>query len=332
MSSSVASGRAAGAAPLFTVVVPTYERAGSLAACLSALAAQEFPAGRFEVVVVDDGGAVPPSELVARFQSRLDVRLITQTNAGPASARNAGAAAARGEYLAFTDDDCVPDARWLTALAAAFAEHPSSAVAVGGRVVNALSDGVYSVASQLLIEFLYEYYNYAGAGGGRFFITANLAVPAAGFRAVGGFDVTFPLAGAEDRDFCDRWRERGFDMAYADAAVVHHAHGLGLRSFCRQHFNYGRGAHYLHRTRARRGERRLRIEPLRFYAKLIGYPLSKSREARRARLALLLFLSQVTYGGGYFFERGLALLSWRQGGGRRRRRNDAEEEAAARTG
>ena len=288
------------AQPLFTVVVPTFNRTDSLEACLQALAAQDFPRDRFEVVVVDDGSAAPPRGIVERLAGRLDVRLLEQANAGPAAARNAGAAAARGAYLAFTDDDCLPDPRWLGALAAAASLHPGSAV--GGRVVNALGDGVYATASQMLIDFLYDYYNAADTGG-RFFITSNLALPAARFRDVGGFDVSFPLAAAEDRDVCDRWREQGFEMAYAPAAVVRHAHALTLRSFCRQHLNYGRGAHHLHRARSRRGEGRLRVEPLRFYSRLILYPVSKGAGRRAPALSLLALLSQVMYASGYALER-----------------------------
>ena len=195
--------------PFFSVVVPTFQRPEGLARCLEALAAQEFPRDRFEVVVVDDGSAEPPRSVVARFARMLDVRLIEQRNSGPAAARNAGAAAARGDYLAFTDDDCRPDPHWLRALDDVVARHPGCAV--GGRVENALADGLYSTASQLLIDFLYEYYN-GREGVSRFFITSNLAFPTNAFRALGGFDVSFPLAAAEDRDGCDRWREAGQTM------------------------------------------------------------------------------------------------------------------------
>jgi len=268
----------------FSVVVPTFQRPEGLARCLEALATQELPRDRFEVVVVDDGSPNPPREIVARFASALNVRLIEQANAGPAAARNAGAAAARGELLAFTDDDCRPDPHWLRALDEMVARHPGCAI--GGRVENVFGDGLYSTASQLLIEFLYEYYN-VGEGAGRFFITSNLAFPTSAFRALGGFDTSFPLAAAEDRDVCDRWREAGHTMVYADDAVVHHAHALRLGSFCRQHFNYGRGAYYLHRARARRGEAPLRVEPLRFYARLVTYPLGKSAAPRSFALAAL---------------------------------------------
>ncbi len=286
--------------PTYSVVVPTYQRGTALERCLHALASQTLERDRFEVIVVDDGSIAPPRAAVARASALLDVRLIEQANAGPASARNAGARAARGEYVVFTDDDCRPDPGWLRAIDLSATRHPGCAI--GGRVVNALGDGLYSSASQLLIEFLYDYFN-VDVEGGRFFITSNLAQPTRSFHAIGGFDVTFPLAAAEDRDLCDRWREAGLAMVYCNDAIVHHAHDLGLRSYCRQHFNYGRGAFHLHRARARRGERPLRVEPPRFYSRLVGYPFGRGEGARAVPLSALMALSQGVYVLGYVSER-----------------------------
>jgi GT2 family glycosyltransferase len=288
--------------PTFSVIVPTYQRTASLERCLAALGAQTLERDRFEVIVVDDGSTEPPRAAVARAAGggAMNVRLIEQANAGPASARNAGANAARGAYVAFTDDDCRPDVGWLLALDAMAARHPECAI--GGRVVNALGEGIYSTASQLLIEFLYDYYN-VDETGGRFFITSNLALPTQAFRQIGGFDTSFPLAAGEDRDLCDRWREAGLRMVYCDQAIVHHAHALGMRTFCRQHFSYGRGAFHLHRARARRGEAPLRVEPANFYTRLVGFPFGRMAGARAAALSALMALSQAVYVSGYVAER-----------------------------
>src|SRR4051794_20266715 len=110
--------------PFFSVIIPTYERPGLITACLRAFTQLDYPVGRFEVIVVDDGSAHSVDSVIEQFRGRLDVRVLTQENTGPAGARNFGAAQARGEFLAFTDDDCFPDAGWLRALASYFARTP----------------------------------------------------------------------------------------------------------------------------------------------------------------------------------------------------------------
>lgn len=287
-------------APTFSVIVPTYERRERLERCVRALADQSLARERFEVIVVDDGSAVRPRDVIERYAAAIDVRLIETEHGGPAKARNGGATAARGRYLVFTDDDCIPDRDWLSAIAATVEANPGQAV--GGAVINALGDDAYSTASQMLIDFLYEYFN-VQATGGRFFITANLTFPAKQFRAAGGFDVTFPLAAAEDRDMCDRWREHGHEILYCEEAVVHHAHVLTLMSFMRQHYNYGRGAHHLHRARARRGIEELVVEPPHFYSRLVSFPLGRAPTGRALVLSALLLLTQISYATGYFTER-----------------------------
>lgn len=285
--------------PFFSIVVPTYRRSQQLTDCLEALVRLDYPRDRFEVIVVDDGSEVPPEDVVAPFRARLPVTLVIQPHAGPAAARNAGAARARGCVLVFTDDDCAPAGDWLARLEARFAESPGRAV--GGRTVNLLVDNPYSTASQQLIDCLYGYYN-AGASGAGFLASNNLAMPAEHFRAMGGFDTDFPRAAGEDRELCYRWLHHGHRMIYAPEALVHHAHHLTFGGFLRQHFNYGRAAFHFHLKRMRRGEQRVRLEPLSFYLNLLRYPLSEGRGLRAARLMALLALSQVANALGYLWE------------------------------
>lgn len=284
--------------PRFTVVVATYNRPDLLEGCLQALAAQDLGRDAFEVLVVDDGSASPQREVVTRFSTLLDARVLEQPNAGPASARNTGAWGARGLFLAFTDDDCRPDPTWLRALDGALERHPNSAI--GGVVVNRL-DNPYSTASQLLIDFLYDYFERHDVRG-RFFVTSNCAVPSELFKQVGGFDLTFPFAAGEDRDLCERWQQRGLKLVYSDRARVYHAHSLTLRSFCRQHFTYGRGAWFLRNARQRRGGEPLRVRPAEFYTRLVLFPFGKAPWHRAIALSALVALSQAAYVSGYVWQ------------------------------
>src|SRR5919108_1521730 len=110
--------------PFCSVIVPTRGRPDQLRDCLESLAQLEHPRERYEVIVVDDGGSLVPATYVDAFSERLDLRMLSQRRSGPAAARNAGAAKARGQLLAFTDDDCLPDRPWLAQLVAAFEENP----------------------------------------------------------------------------------------------------------------------------------------------------------------------------------------------------------------
>lgn len=290
----------------FSIIVPTYNRPDRLRQCLEALAHLAYARDRFEVIVVDDGSTMPLEPLIEAVRPRLDVTLLRQANAGPASARNAGAARSRGTFLAFTDDDCMPQPGWLTAFARRLAEHPDHMV--GGRTVNALTGNPFAAASQRLIDYLYTYYD-AAAGRAAFFTSNNMALPKARFESLGGFDTTFPRAAGEDRALCDRWLHAGYEMTYAPEAEVLHAHNLNGRTFWRQHFNYGRAAYTFHQQRMQRGQRRLTPEPLRFYTDLLRYPFEVNDASGAWREALLLGVSQVANAMGFAWEKTHARLT-----------------------
>jgi len=275
--------------PVFSIIIPTYNRPGQLADCLEALAQLDYPPDRFEVLVVDDGGAVSPASVVDRFQQCLAIRLIRQANAGPGSARNTGAKNAKGQILAFTDDDCLPQSDWLRTLAMRFLS-ASDSVFVGGHVVNLLVNNRYAVASQLIVDMGHAYHN-NDPERARFFTANNLAIPADRFRELGGFDVTFGTTASEDRDICGRWLHRGYRMIFASEAVVGHAHRLTWRSFFWQHFNYGRGAVRLQRARKRQGWE-IFSPDLNYYRRLLQAPFLQLPLQQATMLAGLLFLSQ----------------------------------------
>lgn len=248
----------------FAIIVPTHNRPDGLARCLDSIARLRYPRTDFEVIIVDDGShvSVTPTIDDARRRHRLDVTLVRQDNAGPAAARNTGAARARARYLAFTDDDCEVDPEWLTNLERQIGQRGDAMV--GGRTVNRLGHNVYSTASQLIVDSVYAFYN-SDADAPRFFATSNMAVPLRQFLELGGFNAEVFSHASEDRDLCQRWLDRGWALAYAGDAVVHHSHALRFWSFCRQHFTYGRGAYCFARAHLRHKRLHSR-RPFRFHA------------------------------------------------------------------
>lgn len=283
--------------PTFTIVIPTYGRPRQLTGCLESLSALEFPSEDMEVVIVDDGSEAPAHDIVSEFQNRLALRMIVQQHAGPATARNRGVEKARGTFIAFTDDDCRPERDWLLKLKERFAVNPDWVVA--GNTVNALEDNPYAAASQAIIDYLNSYYNVKDA---RFMTSNNLALSRERFMKIGGFDTSFPLAAAEDREFCDRCIHYGYETVFAPEVVVRHAHALTASRFLRQHYNYGRGADKFHRIRAGRTSDKFKIEPLHFYTNLLGYPWKTSGK-NKPFVALLIFMSQAANLAGFFREK-----------------------------
>lgn len=282
-----------GAGPLLSVVIPTFNRADRLRACLDALAGQTFR--EFEVVVVDDGSAEPMSTVVEPFTDRLSLHCVRQVNAGPAAARNHGARLARGRFLAFTDDDCRPRPDWLAALAAACEAAPDALI--GGRSDNAIEGSVCSGASQDLVSFLYDH-ALSSPDGFDFFTSNNMACAREAFLRLGGFDESFPLAAGEDREFGLRWKRTGGALKYCEAARVDHHHALNLRGFWRQQSNYGRGAAQLRRRFNERRDKPVPFAGVGFYAGLVTYPFRAHRPQSLRRSGLLV-LSQVAMVAGY---------------------------------
>jgi glycosyltransferase involved in cell wall biosynthesis len=238
-----------GGLPAATVIVPTRDRPESLRRCLEAIAGLDYPLDRLEAIVVNDAGREPLGPLLDPLRERLALRLLDGDGSGPGAARNAGIAAASGELLAFTDDDCEPDSGWLALLARAIGDRERLA---GGQTVNALTANGYSAASQAITDAVYAHYN-PDPRKAAFLASNNVAGPKGAFARLGGFDERFALAAGEDRDLCSRWLEQEGELAYVPGAVVRHSHGLDLSGFWRQHYGYGRGTYLQRRLRAERG-------------------------------------------------------------------------------
>ena len=281
--------------PKISIIIPTYNRPGPLTACLESLARLRYPREQFEVIVVDDGGSLDLGPIIDPLRDVINIGLITQENTGPAGARNKGAANAKGEFIAFTDDDCVPQEDWL----AIFVQHlqQDPAKMYGGHTVNLLENNIYSTASQALIDYLYGYYN-SSPGQAHFCASNNMAVAKKLFDDIKGFDSTFPGACGEDRELCDRWLHSGRAMSYIAEAKINHNHNLSFNTFLQQHFNYGTGALRFRQARTARGQKPQRTEPPAFYFGLVSYAWKK-RGHRPLSLSALLVLSQVANVAGF---------------------------------
>ena len=285
--------------PFFSIIIPTYNRTAQLTNCLHSLTLLDYPCNCFEVIVVNDGGDKTLEAIVDQISNQINLKLVTQPHSGPAAARNSGAVKAKGEFLAFTDDDCMPAPDWLQVLAFNFTQKPNCIV--GGRTINLLTNNIYSTMSQLIVDIVYRHYN-AKPHKSRFFTSNNMALPTDHFFAIGGFNPNFTTS--EDREFCGRYLYHGFQLIYASEAIVYHAHSLKFRTFCQQHFNYGRGAFRFHLTRISRGSGSL-LKDSKFHLNLrnwLLYPFSQVQVSKVMSVVLLLIVWQVVNAAGFFWE------------------------------
>lgn len=215
---------------LISVIIPVYNGAQTLPACLRALKKQTVSPEAFEIIVVDDG-STDGSALVAQQPG---VRVIRQNNAGAAAARNHGARVAQGELLLFTDADCVPAPDWVAQLSAPFAD----ATVAGAK-------GVYQTAQTELtprfvqMEYESKYERMADAETIDFVDTYSAAYRREVFWAVGGFDVTFPGASVEDQEFSFRVAEAGHRLVFAPQAMVLHTHDRSAPEYARRKYSIG---------------------------------------------------------------------------------------------
>jgi GT2 family glycosyltransferase len=282
----------------FSVIIPTYNRPAFLRRCLQSLVLQNYSKRNYEVIVVDDGSVPPIPDSIRTEFSRIAILLFRNSqNLGPAAARNRGAEYARGQYLAFMDDDCLAHADWLAKLKAVLT--PISSSAVGGRIIEG-GNTLYSAASHAILDAVYEYYNASGDGP-RFFACGNLIVPAKEYRDLGGFLPEFRAS--EDREFCARWLRHGHRLAFAPEAIVIHQSHLRLRPFLRCHYNYGRGAYRFRALQAKNLNRRLELEPLVFYWQLVRHSLSRQAGLHGIAIFILTVLSQMASLTGFLVEK-----------------------------
>jgi len=225
-------------APRVSVVLPTFNRADMLAACLRALDAQRLSPADYEVVVVDDGSTDRTPAVIGQWTSRTGMarRAYSRANGGPAAARNDGIRRARGALIAFLDDDCIPDADWLPSLLDAFPADASCA-GIGGRIVGA-SDALVA----RYVDWRGLLVHQRSGDGIVYLVTANALFQKRCLLEVGGFDERFRWAGGEDPELARRLRARGYYLLATERARVVHRHRETFRELMDMATRYGRGA------------------------------------------------------------------------------------------
>jgi cellulose synthase/poly-beta-1,6-N-acetylglucosamine synthase-like glycosyltransferase len=218
--------------PYVSVIVPVRDGESTIADCLDAILATDYPPDRREIFVVDNGS----SDGTAGLIKARPVGYLREEEPGVSNARNRGIAESRGEILAFVDADCRVEPQWLTELVRPF-ENPDVG-SVAGDLQHAPPT---TAAERQAARMLGNWQRFAFTSNPAYPITANAAYRRDVLELIGPFDPH--LTRAQDVELGLRFQERsGRRLAYAERATARHRHRTTQRGFFRQQLGWAYGA------------------------------------------------------------------------------------------
>ncbi len=244
-------------APFVSVIIPTHNRPERIKRCLRSLLALHYP--HYEIIVVDNAPSTTDTAdfIQQAYNDVPQVRYVREDHPGPSWARNCGMMAARGEILAFIDDDEIADPYWLVELVKGFSLSED---------VTCVTGLVLPLELETPAQFWFEEYGGYGKGFSRrtfdmqenrpniplypytiglFGTGGSMAFRAAFLRSIGGFDPTLggtsPTLCAEDTAMFFQVVIRGYKLTYEPASIVYHPHHRDYLHLRKQIYNYGAG-------------------------------------------------------------------------------------------
>lgn len=214
--------------PRVSIIVCTRNRADSLVETLNSIrtAAIASPDVGIELVVVDNGSTDGTADVVAAWAGKSSTpatRIVPEPRAGLSIARNTGVAAAAGDIILFTDDDCRLAPDYLSRLIGAYADQAGAAI-IGGRVeLGDDRDLPMSIKTDRTAAI------YDGVNPGAFLMGSNLTLNRAAWTRVGLMDERLgagtPLKASEETDYVHRAHRAGIPILYRPDMCVFHFHG-----------------------------------------------------------------------------------------------------------
>lgn len=219
----------------YSFVIPVYNRPDEVDELLESLTRQDYK--DFEVVVVEDGSAVPCAEVVDRYASRLDVHYFSKSNSGPGQTRNYGVEHSRGEYVLILDSDVVLPEGYLSAVEAELSAHPCDAFGGPDRAHES-----FTPMQKAINYAMTSFFTTGGIRGGKkkmdkFYPRSfNMGVRRSTYLALGGFS---KMRFGEDIDFSTRIFKGGYACRLFPEAWVWHKRRTDLRKFFKQVHNSG---------------------------------------------------------------------------------------------
>jgi GT2 family glycosyltransferase len=243
--------------PFVSIIIPTRNRPERIPSCLRSLLALNYP--HFEIIVVDNAPSTSATaDLIQQsYREVPQVRYVREDHPGLSWAHNCGRMAARGEILAFTDDDVVVDPYWLIELIRGFSLADNVGCVTGlvlpleletpaqlwfeefGGFNKGFTRRIFDMEGNHPKTPLYPY------TAGRFGTGANMAFTAAFLESAGGFDLALgtgtPAQNGEDLAVFFQVVSQGYKLVYTPAALLYHLHRQDYAGLVKQIYTYGVG-------------------------------------------------------------------------------------------
>lgn len=225
-----------------SVAIITRYRANDLKECLESLSYQAKQA--YEVIVVDNGPSLETSGVVKEAKKFLPIKYVVESRVGVPYARNKALKVAKGEVIAFCDDDCILDKRWLEQIELAFRKKPRGQFLVG-KSENYYPQNIFAQAS----FFFYKKWRRESVA----FDTKNGAFEREPvLKSKIRFDNKFALFGCgEDVDFGEKLIEKGMKICYWPRMVVYHKEPNTFLRLLKSRFERGRLICFLKKVKKR---------------------------------------------------------------------------------
>lgn len=310
------------------MIIPTMNRSYLLAEAVASVRRQFFPTSEYEIILVDNGSTDRTEELIKRLNQDggKPICYVREERRGLHWARHAGAKMAQGEVLAYIDDDCVVEPKWLAELKRAY--HELDADAAGGKILIRWDReppswvipyeevlGKLDYGSEMMLLQAGQYIN-----GGNFSIRRERLFEIGGFNPD---QIDNYLIGDGETGLCDKIYRTGWRMIWVPGALVWHLQTVDrnatLQDLRRRFWNNGIANAYAILKRQPKGRCRLLCRSVRSFCHFITYKLRVVRHYilrnddayRWCKFQEAYHKAQVAYYLRLIWDRRLRLVVWR---------------------
>jgi len=219
----------------YSVIIPVFNRPDEVEELLNTLVQQTFK--DFELIIVEDGSSLPCDEVIAPYQSKMDIKYFFKENSGPGDSRNYGMAKALGEYLIFFDSDCLIPPHYFMTIEAFLNETPLDVYGGKDAAHESFSDIQkaidYAMTSRITTGGIRGNKKTMDTYQPRSF---NMGVKRSVYQQVGGYGNIHP---GEDPDWSLRIMKAGYSSGFIPNAYVYHKRRIDWKKFAKQVYKFG---------------------------------------------------------------------------------------------